>query len=175
LGVAKGRKGSVKLALLSRIEGRRLAETDVVVRSEIPKKRYNIDAYYHPDGERIGATNVRHGYFLSEDVEAFDSQFFNIRPSEVKSMDPQQRKLLEVSYEAFENAGIPLEKLSSSRTSCYIGNMGRGMLELFQKKKKKIGLLLMLRINGQTFRIPFVMTETRHPFMRPPAVTGFRY
>lgn len=41
-------------------------------------------------------------------------------------MDPQQGKLLEVTYEALENAGIPMEKISGSAVSCFVGNMGRG-------------------------------------------------
>jgi zearalenone synthase (highly reducing iterative type I polyketide synthase) len=36
-------------------------------------------------------------------------------------MDPQQRFLLEVAYEAFENAGIPLDELAGSNTGCYVG------------------------------------------------------
>lgn len=37
-------------------------------------------------------------------------------------MDPAQRKLLEVTFEAFENAGAPLERVSGSRTGVYVGN-----------------------------------------------------
>jgi len=36
-------------------------------------------------------------------------------------MDPQQRMMLEVTYETFENAGIPIEKVAGSQTSCYVG------------------------------------------------------
>ena len=39
---------------------------------------------------------------------------------EAKAMDPQQRLLLEIAYEAFENAGIPLDKLQGSKTGVYI-------------------------------------------------------
>lgn len=37
------------------------------------------------------------------------------------AMDPMQRLLLEVTYEAFENSGLPLSKVSGSKTSCYVG------------------------------------------------------
>lgn len=37
------------------------------------------------------------------------------------AMDPMQRLLLEVTYEAFENSGLPLEKVSGSQTSCFVG------------------------------------------------------
>ena len=37
-------------------------------------------------------------------------------------MDAQQRKLLEVVYESFENAGVPLSKINGSNTGVYVGN-----------------------------------------------------
>lgn len=37
-------------------------------------------------------------------------------------MDPQARLMLEVAYEAFENAGLPIEGVAGTQTSCYIGN-----------------------------------------------------
>ena len=37
-------------------------------------------------------------------------------------MDPQQRIMLEIAYEAFENAGLPLEAIAGSDTSCHVGN-----------------------------------------------------
>lgn len=36
-------------------------------------------------------------------------------------MDPMQRLLLEVSYEALENSGTPLSRVSGSNTSCFVG------------------------------------------------------
>lgn len=45
-------------------------------------------------------------------------------PLEVATMDPSQRKLLEVVYEAFENAGETWESFSGSQTGVYVGNFG---------------------------------------------------
>ena len=38
----------------------------------------------------------------------FDAEFFNISPKEAKSMDPQQRKMMELVYECIEDSNIPL-------------------------------------------------------------------
>lgn len=75
--------------------------------SEVPKERFNIDAFYHPYAERQGTMNVRGGHFLKEDVSLFDAPFFSITAKEAHAMDPQQRLALEVAYEALEN-GMPL-------------------------------------------------------------------
>jgi acyl transferase domain-containing protein len=91
--------------------------------SELPKDRLNLDTWYHPNGSRPGSVNTRGGYFLSHDdhLRQFDPSFFGISPLEASSMDPQQRKLLEVVYESFENAGATLEELSGSKTACFVG------------------------------------------------------
>lgn len=43
------------------------------------------------------------GFFLAEDPSRFDAPFFSITSKEAAGMDPVQRILLEVAYEAFEN------------------------------------------------------------------------
>lgn len=48
-------------------------------------------------------TNAKYGYFLDQDIGAFDAGFFNISGKEAEAMDPQQRLLLEVVYEALED------------------------------------------------------------------------
>ena len=90
---------------------------------KIPPSRFNVDAFYHPKGgERPGSMNTEGGYFLQEDEKRFDNEFFGINPMEATYMDPQQRKLLEVVFESFESAGVPLSSVSGSNTGCYVGN-----------------------------------------------------
>ncbi|KAL2164963.1 hypothetical protein VTH06DRAFT_259 [Thermothelomyces fergusii] len=90
-------------------------------RREIPRDRFNIDAFNHPDPDRNGTLSNRGGHFLDQDIAAFDAPFFNISPAEAVSMDPMQRMLLEVVYEATENAGIPLSSLAGTDTGCFVG------------------------------------------------------
>ena len=51
----------------------------------------------------------------------FDHKFFGIGDSEVQQMDPQQKQLLQCVYRALENAGIPMEKASGTRTGVFFG------------------------------------------------------
>ncbi|KAL4912943.1 polyketide synthase [Aspergillus aurantiobrunneus] len=90
---------------------------------KIPSSRFNVNAFYHPKGvDRPGSMNTMGGYFLEEDPRMFDPDFFGISPIEATYMDPQQRKLLEVVYEAFESAGATLSDVSGANIGCYVGN-----------------------------------------------------
>ncbi|TWU75230.1 polyketide synthase [Metarhizium rileyi] len=90
--------------------------------SEIPKRRLNVNGYYHPSGDRQGSISFKGAHLLKGDVGAFDATFFSIPSEDAKAIDPQQRMLLEVSYEALENAGIRKEDVSGSDTSVYVGS-----------------------------------------------------
>ncbi|KAI4289981.1 MAG: hypothetical protein L6R35_000743 [Caloplaca aegaea] len=96
--------------------------------SEVPAGRWNIDSYYHPNGEKGGSMNMRGGYFIKEDLRQFENDFFGINNLEATFMDPEQRKLLEVVYECLENAGVPLEKVSGANIGTYVGNFTIDML-----------------------------------------------
>ncbi|KAL4884019.1 putative polyketide synthase [Aspergillus karnatakaensis] len=91
-------------------------------RSRIPASRFNIDGFYHPDNTKPGTTNIDHGYFLDSDIQEFDNAFFGINNLEASHMDPQQRKLLEVVYECFEDAGVSMASVAGSRTGVFVGS-----------------------------------------------------
>jgi acyl transferase domain-containing protein len=93
--------------------------------SEVPTDRWNRDAFYNRDPEAKESMISKSGYFLQEDISAFDARFFGIAPLEASAMDPQQRLLLETTYEALEDAGIPLERLRGSDTSVIVAAFGR--------------------------------------------------
>ncbi|CAJ2513205.1 Uu.00g013240.m01.CDS01 [Anthostomella pinea] len=90
----------------------------------IPAQRFNKDGFYHQDGSSTypGLMSVDGGYFLDEDLRAFDNAFFGIHNLEAASMDPQQRKLLEVVYECLDHAGTSMEKVSGTDTGVFVGN-----------------------------------------------------
>ncbi|KAI0194522.1 putative polyketide synthase [Xylaria flabelliformis] len=94
------------------------------LQQEIPESRFRYQGFYHPDGSYHGHSNVKHAYFLEEDPGVFDAEFFGIRPVEAKALDPQQRVLLEVAYEAIESAGMSMPELRGSDTAVYAGSMG---------------------------------------------------
>ncbi|KAK0645436.1 hypothetical protein B0T16DRAFT_373376 [Cercophora newfieldiana] len=85
--------------------------------------RFAAESFYHSNGHHSGTSNVLHSYLLAEDTRAFDAQFFNIQGGEAGSIDPQQRLLMEVIYEALEAGGQRIEHLSGTSTGVYVGVM----------------------------------------------------
>ncbi|KAI1171815.1 lovastatin nonaketide synthase [Nemania sp. FL0916] len=91
--------------------------------ARVPEDRWDADAFYHPDPDRKGTLTTTHGFFLEQDVATFDAPFFSVTPKEASGMDPAKRLLLEVAYEAFENAGLSLDGIAGTQTGVYVGSM----------------------------------------------------
>lgn len=82
--------------------------------------------------------SIAYGGFVPH-LQEFDAQFFQIAPKEAISIDPQHRLLLEVSWEALENAAIAPERLKGTKTGVFVGICGvdywHQLLSLKNKKE----------------------------------------
>nr|APD71896.1 type I polyketide synthase 4 [Streptomyces sp.] len=86
----------------------------------IPADRWDAERFtaLH-DPELAGRAAL--GCFLDGDVWAWDPQALSVAPAEREWVDPQTRVLMEVAWEAVENAGVPLSRVRGSRTGVYVG------------------------------------------------------
>ena len=87
-----------------------------------PEQHKTFFELYNPKRFVTGRLCVVNGSYL-EEITPFDNKFFGISNQEARGMDPQQRILLQVVYEAIEDAGMRLEDLQKCRTGVYVGVM----------------------------------------------------
>jgi acyl transferase domain-containing protein len=92
--------------------------TDAI--TEIPADRWPIADWFDEAQDAPGKMYTRHGGFLDR-VDEFDAEFFGIAPVEAASMDPQQRLVLELAWEALEDSGRAPSGLAGTRAGVYLG------------------------------------------------------
>jgi acyl transferase domain-containing protein/NAD(P)-dependent dehydrogenase (short-subunit alcohol dehydrogenase family) len=88
---------------------------------EVPSDRWDADSYYDARPSRPGKMVTRWGGFVDQKLGTFDAMFFGMSPREASHLDPMQAWLMEVTWEAFEDAGIRPEGLAGSRTGVFVG------------------------------------------------------
>lgn len=89
--------------------------------SSIPSTRFSENRFFHPNPGKSGTSNARGGNFLTHDLTAFDAPFFGFTQQEAISLDPQQRILLECTFEALEAAGIPKHTVVGKDVGVFVG------------------------------------------------------
>jgi acyl transferase domain-containing protein/NADPH:quinone reductase-like Zn-dependent oxidoreductase/acyl carrier protein len=93
---------------------------------DVPRHRvelgYDIDYFYDPRPRIPGKISSRKGGFL-EHPELFDPAAFGIAPRDALTMEPQQRLMVEVTWDALEDAGIVPESLMGERVAVILGFM----------------------------------------------------
>ncbi|MGK5091092.1 aminotransferase class III-fold pyridoxal phosphate-dependent enzyme [Deltaproteobacteria bacterium TL4] len=88
---------------------------------DIPPDRWNLEEYYDSDHHAPGKIYIRQSGFITHPVDRFDAPFFGITPKEAEKIDPQHRFLLELTWEALEDAGLRADKLKGSQTGVFVG------------------------------------------------------
>lgn len=83
-----------------------------------------------PESARAGDFPFPPAGYLLDDVYGFDPEFFGISPREAESIDPQHRLLLEVAWEALEDAGLNPKGLEGTRTGVFVGLAGNDYAHL---------------------------------------------
>jgi acyl transferase domain-containing protein len=107
----------------------RLLRDGVDAVTEVPADRWDVEASYDPEPGRTGKNYCRWGGFV-DGVDRFDARFFGIAPREAASMDPQQRLVLETTWEALEHAGIAPARLAGSAGGVFLGVSTSDYLQL---------------------------------------------
>lgn len=105
-------------------------------RIKVPESRYNISAFYDPSG-KPATVPTEYGYFLDNDLGALDTSFFSMPRTEVEHASPEQRMMLEVVRETFEDSGETGWR--GRNIGCYMGSFGEDWSEMTNRETQGWG------------------------------------
>ncbi|MGK5545884.1 SDR family NAD(P)-dependent oxidoreductase [Streptomyces sp. URMC 127] len=106
--------------------------------TEVPEHRgHRHDRPGHPPRD-CDATGSVWGGFI-DDADCFDADFFRISPREARSMHPQQRIALELSWHALEDAGYRADRLAGPRTGVFMAACHADHAELIEREAEETG------------------------------------
>ena len=88
--------------------------------SKVPTGRWDNESLFSEDPSEAGKICTAYGGFI-DDVEGFDASFFGISPREAEFLDPHQRILLEVCWQALEQGNILPDDLYGSKSGVFMG------------------------------------------------------
>ncbi len=86
---------------------------------EVPRDRWKAEEYFDEDPFAASKMNSRWGGFL-DGADLFDPVFFGISPREAEIMDPQQRLMLEVGWEAIHDSGRAPGDMAGTSTGIFV-------------------------------------------------------
>lgn len=87
---------------------------------QLPFERFDVERYFSSEQSTPGTFYAPRCGTVG-DVRLFDARFWGMSAKEADNLDPQQRMVLEMTWEAFEDAGIPPSKMAHSDTAVFIG------------------------------------------------------
>lgn len=86
----------------------------------LPQDRWSVERFLHPRATEPGFSYSFAGGYLDAPFD-FDPTVFGMSPREAAQVDPQQRLLMEVVWEALEDARIPPSALAGHEVGVYVG------------------------------------------------------
>jgi phthiocerol/phenolphthiocerol synthesis type-I polyketide synthase C len=86
----------------------------------VPADRFSLERFAHPRAHERGKSYTWAAGII-DDVWSFDPAVFGISPREAEQMDPQQRMLLELTWEALEDAGLRPSSVAGSNIGVFVG------------------------------------------------------
>ncbi|HET9895077.1 MAG TPA: type I polyketide synthase [Streptosporangiaceae bacterium] len=101
--------------------------------TDAPAGRRADNVFYDPGSRPDGAATTHRGGFLDQ-IDGFDADFFGISPREARELDPQQRLMLELAWEVFEDARMAPDSASGHQVGVYVGAIADDYAELSRER-----------------------------------------